>query len=101
LNPFGSGSCKKVRIYSNWIHNTECNYLKVELRALRRLMGVCLLVFLVLLVAGVLSCCSASGLLPLLFSGLGVARAAPPESTELMEFSWRDRFRLLFLIEKN
>ncbi len=83
-------------------------YLNVELKALRRLMGVCLLFLLLALVAGVLvTCCSPSGVLPLsrlpalLFSGVGVARAAAAESNELSEFSWRERFRLLFLIIKN
>ncbi len=71
-------------------------------------MGVCLLFLLLALVAGVLvTCCSPSGVLPLsrlpalLFSGVGVARAAAAESSELSEFSWRERFRLLFLIKKN
>ncbi len=71
-------------------------------------MGVCLLFLLLALVAGVLvNCCSPSGVLPLrrlpalLFSGVGVARAAAAESSELSEFSWRERFRLLFLIKKN
>jgi hypothetical protein len=112
----GGGGCHAQKISRSAVPNHSLIplirrlllYLNVELKALRRLMGVCLLFLLLALVAGVLViCCSTSGVLPLrrlpalLFSGVGVARAAAAESSELSEFSWRERFRLLFLIKNN